>query len=64
MSQRELDIAKSLANVEDRISKAAAAAGRARSEITLIAVTKTYPATDVEILSNLGVRNFGENRSD
>jgi pyridoxal phosphate enzyme (YggS family) len=64
MSQRELDIAKSLANVEDRISKAAAAAGRARSEITLIAVTKTYPASDVEILSNLGVRNFGENRSD
>ena len=64
MSQRELEIATALANVEERISKAAAAAGRERSEITLIAVTKTYPATDVEILRNLGVKNFGENRSD
>ena len=64
MSQRELEIATALANVEERISKASAAAGRERSEITLIAVTKTYPATDVEILRNLGVKNFGENRSD
>ena len=64
MSQRAQDVAASLANVQDRISKAAAAAGRDRSEITLIAVTKTYPATDVEILRNLGVENFGENRSD
>jgi pyridoxal phosphate enzyme (YggS family) len=31
---------------------------------TLIAVTKTYPVSDAEILYNLGVRNFGENRSD
>jgi pyridoxal phosphate enzyme (YggS family) len=64
MSQRELEIATALANVEERISKASAAAGRERSEITLIAVTKTYPATDVKILRNLGVKNFGENRSD
>ena len=64
MSQRELEIATALANVEERISNAAADAGRARSELTLIAVTKTYPATDVEILRNLGVQNFGENRSD
>jgi pyridoxal phosphate enzyme (YggS family) len=31
---------------------------------TLIAVTKTYPVSDAEILYSLGVRNFGENRSD
>jgi pyridoxal phosphate enzyme (YggS family) len=30
----------------------------------LIAVTKTYPVSDAEILHSLGVRNFGENRSD
>lgn len=64
MSQREIEIATALANVEERICKAAAAAGRERTQITLIAVTKTYPATDVEILRNLGVKNFGENRSD
>lgn len=64
MSQRAQDLANALANVEERITKAGATAGRNRSEITLIAVTKTYPATDVEILRNLGVENFGENRSD
>jgi pyridoxal phosphate enzyme (YggS family) len=31
---------------------------------TLIVVTKTYPVSDAEILYSLGVRNFGENRSD
>jgi len=64
MSQREQDIAAALSSVESRISAAASTAGRKRSEITLIAVTKTYPITDVEILRSLGVENFGENRSD
>jgi pyridoxal phosphate enzyme (YggS family) len=30
---------------------------------TLIVVTKTYPVSDVEFLAQLGVNNFGENRS-
>jgi pyridoxal phosphate enzyme (YggS family) len=62
MSSRELEIAAALAAVESQIAAAAAKAGRDRSEITLIAVTKTYPASDVEILKDLGVTNFGENR--
>jgi PLP dependent protein len=37
-------------------------AGRNLSEVTLIAVTKTYPAEDVRLLSELGVHDFGENR--
>ena len=64
MSSRAQDIAAALANVEDRITKAASSAGRNRSDLTLIAVTKTYPASDVQILADLGVTNFGENRSD
>jgi len=64
MNTRAQEIAVALASVEDRITKAAATAGRNRSEITLIAVTKTYPANDVQILADLGVSNFGENRSD
>jgi pyridoxal phosphate enzyme (YggS family) len=64
MSAREIEIAQALKTVEDRIAAAATKAGRARNEITLIAVTKTYPASDVEILRNLGVQNFGENRSE
>ena len=64
MSTRAQEIAAALASVEDRITKAAETAGRNRSELTLIAVTKTYPASDVQILADLGVSNFGENRSD
>jgi len=64
MSSREIEIAQALKEVEERIAAAATKAGRARNEITLIAVTKTYPASDVEILRNLGVQNFGENRNE
>jgi len=64
MNSRAQEIAAALASVEDRITKAATTAGRNRSELTLIAVTKTYPASDVQILVDLGVTNFGENRSD
>jgi pyridoxal phosphate enzyme (YggS family) len=64
MSSREIEIAAALAAVESQIAAEAAKAGRDRSEITLIAVTKTYPASDVEILRNLGVQNFGENRNE
>jgi len=64
MNTREKEIADALKTVETQITAAAASAGRARSEVTLIAVTKTYPVTDVEILRNLGVQNFGENRSE
>ena len=62
MSERRAEIAHALAQLEDEISAACTAAGRDRSEITLIAVTKTYPVSDIELLYDLGVRNFGENR--
>ena len=45
-----------------RINEAARRVGRLAEEVTLIVVTKTYPATDVEILHDLGIRNFAENR--
>ncbi|MBA8978936.1 hypothetical protein BJ962_005462 [Streptomyces aureorectus] len=48
--------------MEERIAAACAAAGRGRDEVTLIVVTKTYPASDVRILSELGVRHVAENR--
>ncbi|MEO3812509.1 YggS family pyridoxal phosphate-dependent enzyme [Sphaerisporangium sp. B11E5] len=59
---RREEIAAGLARVERRIAEACAAAGRARDEVTLIAVSKTYPASDVRLLSGLGVRDIGENR--
>ncbi|MEU6216131.1 YggS family pyridoxal phosphate-dependent enzyme [Streptomyces sp. NPDC047022] len=62
MTERKDEIAANLAKVERRIADACAAAGRAREEVTLIVVTKTYPASDVRILSQLGVRHVAENR--
>jgi pyridoxal phosphate enzyme (YggS family) len=50
-----------LARVEERIRAAAARAGRARSEITLVAVTKKFPAAIVREAYDLGLRVFGEN---
>jgi pyridoxal phosphate enzyme (YggS family) len=61
MSRKD-QILSNLKSVKEKISAAAQAAGRSPSEITLIAVTKTFPVSDLEILYELGVRNFGENR--
>jgi PLP dependent protein len=48
--------------VRRRIAKVCAAAGRDPGEITLIAVTKTRPASDVRLVSELGLSDVGENR--
>ncbi|MFI1694634.1 YggS family pyridoxal phosphate-dependent enzyme [Streptomyces bobili] len=62
MTDRKGELAANLAQVERRITAACTAAGRKREEVTLIVVTKTYPASDVRILSELGVRHVAENR--
>ena len=59
---RRSEITSNLQVVRDEISKAVINAGRSLDEITLIAVTKTFPASDVEMLRDLGVTHFGENR--
>ena len=48
--------------VEANIREACAAAGRDRSEVTLIAVSKTNPAERIREAYDLGVRDFGENK--
>ena len=50
-----------LDRVEARIADAAARAGRERSDITLLAVTKKFPATVIQEAYDLGLREFGEN---
>jgi len=64
MTERAEFITKSFNDVQLRIATAATAAGRNLGDITLIAVTKTYPVGDVEILRDLGQANFGENRTE
>jgi PLP dependent protein len=61
-SSRREELAARLADVRRRIAKACAAAGRDPGDITLIAVTKTRPASDVRLLSGLGLSDVGENR--
>ncbi|MET8826719.1 YggS family pyridoxal phosphate-dependent enzyme [Streptomyces sp. NPDC004610] len=62
MTDRRSELAANLAGVRERIEAACAAAGRDPRDVTLIVVTKTYPASDVRILSELGVRDVAENR--
>jgi len=52
---RNEELTVNLASVQERIT---------RSDVTLIVVTKTYPVSDVQILKELGVENFGENRTE
>jgi PLP dependent protein len=60
-ARREV-LAANLEAVTERIAAACKAAGRDPGEVTLIAVTKTFPASDVRLLYSLGVRDVGENR--
>ena len=50
-----------LDQVESRIARAAARAGRKRSDILLVAVTKKFPAAAIREAFELGLRDFGEN---
>jgi len=52
----------SLGAVRARIANACIEAGRDPHSVTLIAVTKTYPAADVATLATLGVLDIGESR--
>jgi pyridoxal phosphate enzyme (YggS family) len=59
---RRAELAANLEAVRARIAAACTAAGRDPAEVTLIAVTKSWPARDVEHLAALGVRDVGENK--
>jgi pyridoxal phosphate enzyme (YggS family) len=55
-------IADAVAAVRQRIARAAARAGRRESDVTLVAVTKTHPASVVAEAFAAGLRDFGENK--
>ena len=52
---------QNLAAVRERIARAAEHARRDPSEITLLAVTKIFPAAAIREAYDLGLREFGEN---
>jgi len=59
---RRAELSGRLVAVRGRIAAACAAVGRDAGEVTLVAITKTFPASDVRLLYELGVRDVGENR--
>jgi len=61
MSRRD-ELTANLGATRSRIAAACVAAGRSPGEVVLVAVTKTWPATDVRLLAELGVQDVGENR--
>jgi pyridoxal phosphate enzyme (YggS family) len=60
--QRRHELEARLSAVRERIDRACADSGRSRDEITLVVVTKFFPASDVRLLADLGIRHVGENR--
>ncbi len=61
--ERRDELARNLAALRARIDTACAAAGRDTGSVSLLAVTKTVPASDVGVLLDLGVTALGENRA-
>ncbi len=61
-ADRRLEIERGLGDVRRRIGEACASVGRAADDVTLVVVTKFFPASDVRLLADLGVRHVAENR--
>ncbi|WP_414635507.1 YggS family pyridoxal phosphate-dependent enzyme [Actinophytocola sp.] len=59
---RRAELAAALAEVRERIAAAARAAGRDPAGVRLLAVTKTRPASDAALLTDLGMFDLAENR--
>jgi pyridoxal phosphate enzyme (YggS family) len=59
---RRAELSQRWAELTGRVAAACAVAGRDPAEVTVIAITKTFPASDVALLAGLGVRDVGENR--
>ncbi|MGH3385779.1 MAG: YggS family pyridoxal phosphate-dependent enzyme [Nocardioidaceae bacterium] len=59
---RGAEVAANLERLRERIERACAAVDRPADGVRTIVVTKTFPASDVRLLAELGVRDVGENR--
>ena len=55
-------IKENVAEVEARIQAACERAGRRREEVTLIAVSKTKPVSDIYEVMETGIKDYGENK--
>lgn len=60
---RRTELSRRRTALLQRVASAAAAAGRRPEDLTIITVTKTFPASDIALLHELGVLDVGENRA-
>jgi hypothetical protein len=61
-SNGAVSIRENVAAVESRIARACERAGRSRGEVTLVAVSKTFPASFIDEAIEAGIAEVGENR--
>ena len=57
-----MSVSDRYAEVKRRVEEAAARSGRSADEVTLIAVTKTHPASEINEAIDAGATDIGENR--
>ncbi|GAA4399499.1 YggS family pyridoxal phosphate-dependent enzyme [Tsukamurella soli] len=62
LADRRARLADGLAMTRARIDAACRTAGREPGEVSLLPVTKFFPASDIALLAELGCTDFGENR--
>jgi len=62
MESSHSQIAENVAGIRERIGRAAARAGRRADGVTLVAISKTFPAAAIRAAWETGIRHFGENR--
>ena len=55
-------VMENVAAVQERVAQAAARAGRKAADVTIVGVSKTFPAERVREAFELGIRHFGESR--
>ncbi len=55
-------VAHSVAELQERLARAAARSGRRAADVTLVAISKTFPAAAIRAAWEAGIRHFGENR--
>jgi PLP dependent protein len=62
MATERSEIAENLARIRERVARAAARAGRRVEDVTIVAVSKTFPIEAIRAGYDAGLRHFGENR--
>lgn len=61
MNDRKTELIERMAQAKEDLNEAAKQAGRTPEEITLVAVSKRHPGSDIRILAESGQIDFGEN---